>query len=142
MASLRFPERSNGVVTKLGDHIESRFCLAGRLLREIHDRVIIARYPLYDHSANRLDPGIEEEDVEKRIKSAIASDHREESMLLSILNASIAASTDEGGKLALGKKGTVKVCVSPVSPNSACTDSTAGHQAKKSRSITRQLLGY
>ncbi|CUS15499.1 unnamed protein product [Tuber aestivum] len=97
-------ERSNGTVTKLGDHIESRFSLAGGSLweevEEIHDWEIIARYLLYDHSANRLDPGAEEEDVEKRIKSAIALDPREEAILLHILNASVAASIDEGERKA------------------------------------------
>ncbi|RPA99901.1 hypothetical protein L873DRAFT_1806070 [Choiromyces venosus 120613-1] len=105
-------ERSNGAVTKLGDHIESRFSLAGGSLweevDEIHDWEIIARYLLYDHSANRLDPGAEEEDVEKRIKSAIALDPREEAILLHILNASVAASIDEGGELGARKKGTTK----------------------------------
>ncbi|KAG0633707.1 hypothetical protein HOY80DRAFT_1062788 [Tuber brumale] len=105
-------ERSNGAVTRLGDHIESRFSLAGGSLweevEEIHDWEIIARYLLYDHSANRLDPGAEEEDVEKRIKSAIALDPREEAILLHILNASVAASIDEGGELGARKKGTTK----------------------------------
>ncbi|PUU79865.1 hypothetical protein B9Z19DRAFT_1124484 [Tuber borchii] len=105
-------ERSNGAVTKLGDHIESRFSLAGGSLweevEEVHDWEIIARYLLYDHSANRLDPGAEEEDVEKRIKSAIALDPREEAILLHILNASVAASIDEGGELGARKKGTTK----------------------------------
>jgi len=127
-------ERSNGAVTKLGDHIESRFSLAGGSLweevEEIHDWEIIARYLLYDHSANRLDPGAEEEDVEKRIKSAIALDPREEAILLHILNASVAASIDEGGELGARKKGTTKVCVSSLSPDSACINSIAAYRQR------------
>ena len=142
-------ERSNGAVTKLGDHIESRFSLAGGSLweevEEIHDWEIIARYLLYDHSANRLDPGAEEEDVEKRIKSAIALDPREEAILLHILNASVAASIDEGGELGARKKGTTKVLYyhsSPTVPVLIRSQRTGKEIEKHYEAVSRRLTKY
>ena len=104
MASLRLPRGVMVLLQRLAI-IESRSSLAGGSLWEevenIHDWEIIARYLFYDHSANRLDPGAEEEDVEKRIKRAITLDPREEAILLHILITSIVMSIDKGGELGL-----------------------------------------
>lgn len=97
-------------VLKGGD-CESRFLLAGGVLwdafEELADWEGVARYLLFDHSAH-AEEGQEEEDVGKRVRSAVALGSREEAILLQVLNASVAAIIAEGGEGGK-RKGAAKV---------------------------------
>ncbi|KAL7266703.1 cohesin complex subunit [Rhizina undulata] len=94
--------------------VESRFTLAGQVLWEafveVRDWEGIAKYLLYDHSANKLsDDEMEgEEDTEKKVKSVVALEAKEDAILLQLLNASVATSIMEGGEEPSKKKGQSK----------------------------------
>lgn len=133
---------SSGAISGAGDRLETRFSLAGDALweevDEVRDWEVIAKYLLYDHSGNRIEEGAEEEDPEKRIKSALVLDPSEESILLQLLNASVATSIDEGGELGHKKKGTTKVRI-PAALQKSCANFDSAPE-ERSTSIMRQYL--